>query len=85
MKNLQTSFNGKELLSSSGLNRISKIENFSRNPLAQRMLGLSKAMNADTISNSINRLEAIPNNELIPLIGNLSSQVETKVSTCIAI
>lgn len=65
-----------------GLNRISKVENFSRDRLVQRMLGLGKAIDADTISNRINRFEVSHNNKLMELIGNLSSQIHTKIGTC---
>lgn len=65
-----------------GLNRISKVENFSPDPLVQRMLGLPKAIDTDTISNRINRFEVSYNNKMMELIEKLSSQIYTKLGTC---
>lgn len=65
-----------------GLNRVSKIENFSRDPLVQRMLGLAKPIDADTIANRINRFDKEHNNQLMSINGDLSSQVHKKLNTC---
>lgn len=65
----------------SGFNRVSKIESFSRDPLIQKLLCLATNIDADTIFNRIKRFGMNENNQIMNIIGKLSSKVHDLLKT----
>jgi hypothetical protein len=65
----------------SGLNRVSKMETFSRDPLVQNLIGITEKLDADTIFNRIKRFSMRQNNQLMDIIGQLSGKVHGKLGT----
>ena len=58
----------------SGMNRLSKIEMFSHDPLLQRLLGLSDKISDSTIINRLKRFTMSNTNEFMNLISGLSGE-----------
>ncbi|MDT3738035.1 MAG: IS1380 family transposase [Candidatus Kapabacteria bacterium] len=64
-----------------GMNRISKMESFSRDALIQELFGLSGHIDEDTIANRIKRFSFHHTNNLIEHIGQMSSKVHKQLGT----
>ena len=65
----------------SGLNRIKKIETFSRDPLIKEIFGIKEKIDEDTLSNRIKRYGMRQTNELMDVIGAASKKVHKKLGT----
>lgn len=65
----------------SGMNRLSKIEMFSHDPLLQRLLGLSDKISDSTIINRLKRFTMSNTNEFMNLIGGLSGKIHNILGT----
>ena len=66
---------------SSGQNRISKIESFSRDPLVKEMLSIDNKIDEDTIANRFNRFGMKQTDELMEINGKMSTKVHEKLGT----
>jgi hypothetical protein len=64
----------------SGMNRISKIESFSRDPLVNKIFGIKK-LDEDTIANRVKRFGMKQTSELLDIIGEISSKVHKTLKT----
>ena len=63
----------------SGLNRIAKIESFSRDPLIQEMLSIRDKIDEDTIANRFKKFGMKQTNELMEMTGKMSLKVRKKL------
>jgi len=64
-----------------GNNRISKIENFSLDPLLQKLFGVNESISDSTIINRLKRFGMQHSSEYMSLIGEKSSQVHNQLKT----
>jgi hypothetical protein len=65
----------------SGLNRIKKIETFSKDPLIREILGIDEKIDEDTISNRCKRFGMKQTNEYMDIIGKISKKVHKQLGT----
>jgi len=65
----------------SGLNRIYKIESFTRDPLVQKLLALSGPIDKDTIIARLKRFTFCQSNELSELNGRFSRKIHRRLGT----
>ena len=65
----------------SGNNRISKIENFTMDPLVQKMFDLNDKISDSTIIERMKRFSMKQTTEYMELIGKISNQIHSKLST----
>ena len=63
----------------SGLNRLSKMETFSHDPLTRELLSIKDKIDEDTISNRFKKFGMKQNNELMEISGSISSKVREKL------
>jgi hypothetical protein len=63
----------------SGLNRIAKMESFSRDPLIQDMLSIRDKIDEDTIANRFKKFKMKQTNELMEMTGKMSLKVRKKL------
>jgi len=63
----------------SGLNRIAKIEAFSRDPLIQKILSINATVDEDTIGYRFKKFGMKQTNELMDIVGKMSSKVRKKL------
>ncbi len=66
---------------SCGMNRLSKIENFTLDPLVQKLYGLSDKLSDATISDRLKRCTMKQTSEYMDVIGKLSGKVHNKLQT----
>ena len=65
----------------SGMNRISKIENFTLDPLLQQLFGLSGKISDSTIIDRLKRFSMKQTSEYMGLIGQISQKTHKKLGT----
>jgi len=65
-----------------GLNRISKIENFTLDPLVQHLLGLTGPISDSTIKNYLKKFDMKQTTAFMEMIGKTSRKVHQKLGTC---
>jgi hypothetical protein len=66
---------------SCGMNRISKLENFTLDPLLQKLYNLSDKISSSTITNRLKRCGMKQCSEFMEVIGNSSRKVHKKLRT----
>lgn len=65
----------------SGMNRISKIEKFSYDPLLQKLFGITEKISDSTIIDRLKRFDMQQTSEYMELIGQLSTKIHSKLMT----
>jgi hypothetical protein len=65
----------------SGMNRIVKMEKFSRDPLVRKLFGIKEKIDEDTLANRLKRFGMRQTEELLEIISIASNKVHTQLGT----